>query len=115
MRRYNILDMPEIPLWRTIARKIRSKVRPRPPLLRSSRRLNRRERLEIAAKIKDLGPWFHNMNLGKGLWTHPESDGAGPDYPHWRWNLIQPLLPEIPGKTCLDIGCSSGFFSLKLK
>jgi len=55
------------------------------------------------------------MNLGDGLWTHPEADGAGPDYPAWRLKLIEPLMPEVVDKTCLDIGCSSGFFSLKLK
>jgi len=101
------------PLWKTFVRRL-SKLRPRPPLL-ESRWLNVVRQSAIRAKIKELGPWFHNMNLGPGLWTHPENDGAGADYPAWRWNIIKPLLPEVQGKTCLDVGCSSGFFSLKMK
>ena len=50
------------------------------------------------------------MNLA-GVWTHPQAGGAGPDYPACRWNLIKPLLPEMAGLSCLDVGCSSGFFS----
>ena len=68
----------------------------------------------MARKIKELGPW-HNMNIGENLWTHPEAEGAGPDYPAWRLKLIEPLLPDVHGMNCPDIGCSSGFFSLKLK
>jgi tRNA (mo5U34)-methyltransferase len=103
------------PRWRTIARKLAWAIRGRPALLDSAPRLRRREQAALIAKMKALGPWFHNMNLGKGLWTHPENEGAGPDYPAWRWWLIKPMLPDVHGKHCLDIGCSSGFFSLKLK
>jgi tRNA (mo5U34)-methyltransferase len=55
------------------------------------------------------------MNLGPDLWTNPTWEGAGPDYPAWRWKFVQPILPDVKNRTCLDIGCSSGFFSLKLK
>ncbi len=55
------------------------------------------------------------MNVARGVWTHPENEGAGPDYPAWRWRVIEPLMPDVRGKSCLDIGCSSGFFSLKMK
>jgi predicted rRNA methylase YqxC with S4 and FtsJ domains len=55
------------------------------------------------------------MNLSDGLWTNPDYKGAGPDYPAWRWKFVEPMLPDVRGKRCLDIGCSSGFFSLKLK
>src|ERR1041385_5782853 len=106
--------MPE-PRWRTMARKIVWAVRRRPPLLESARRLSRAQRTAIHGKIRSLGPWFHNMNIARGLWTHPENEGAGPDYPAWRWRLIKPMLPDVSNKRCLDIGCSSGFFSLKLK
>src|SRR5947207_3303763 len=109
-----VAGMPE-PRWRTAARKIASKLRRRPPMLGSARRLGLLESRNLRQKIKELGPWFHNMNIANGIWTHLESGGPGPDYPAWRWNVIQPLVPEISGKTCLDIGCSSGFFSLKMK
>ncbi len=65
--------------------------------------------------MKSLGPWFHNMNIAKGVWTHAEVEDAGPDYPAWRWWLVQPMFPDVTNRNCLDIGCSSGFFSLKLK
>jgi tRNA (mo5U34)-methyltransferase len=55
------------------------------------------------------------MNVAKEIWTHPENEGAGPDYPAWRWNVLQSLFPEVREKSCLDVGCSSGFFSLKMK
>ena len=100
---------------RPLARRVLAGIRPRPPLLTSARRLGPVDRRRIAAKVRALGPWFHNMNLAKGVWTHPQPDGAGPDYPAWRWNLIKPLLPELTGLSCLDVGCSSGFFSLKMK
>lgn len=103
------------PLWRNLARKLVSKVRLRPPLLQSGKRAGFYQRTAIQRKIRELGPWFHNMNIAKGLWTHPENEGAGPDYPGWRWNVLQPIFPNVDGKSCLDIGCSSGFFSLKMK
>ena len=106
--------MPDA-LWRRFARRIKSVVRPRPPLLESQPRVGRKERAAIRTKIKQLGPWFHNMNLVHGVWTHPESVGAGPDYPGWRWQAIKPLMPDVRDKLCLDLGCSSGFFSLKMK
>jgi tRNA (mo5U34)-methyltransferase len=55
------------------------------------------------------------MNVAMDVWTNPEWIGAGPEYPAWRWDLVAPLLPEVNDKKCLDVGCSSGFFSLKLK
>ena len=100
---------------RPLARRVLASIRPRPPLLTSAPRLGPIERRRIAAKVQALGPWFHNMNLAQGVWTHPQTEGAGPDYPAWRWNLIKPLLPEMAGLSCLDVGCSSGFFSLKMK
>jgi len=100
--------------WKRGLRSFLRKLRPRAPLL-ESRWSNAGQRSAIRAKIKELGPWFHNMNLAPGVWTHPEYDGAGPDYPAWRWNVIKPLFPAVRDRTCLDVGCSSGFFSLKMK
>ena len=100
---------------RHIAGKIAWRIRRNRPLLVSAQRLRKNERQSLSARIADLGPWFHNMNLAKGVWTNQTWTGAGPDYPAWRWRVLQPLLPEIRAKRCLDVGCSSGFFSLKLK
>jgi tRNA (mo5U34)-methyltransferase len=73
------------------------------------------EQATLAARIAELGPWFHNFELAPGVWTNPSARSPGPDYPLSRWRVIKPLLPEISGKACLDVGCSSGFFALKLK
>jgi tRNA (mo5U34)-methyltransferase len=83
--------------------------------MRSARRVNRAERAAIAARIEELGPWFHNYEIAANVWTNASGRSPGADYPQWRWRLVEPLLPDLNGKSCLDVGCSSGFFSLKLK
>lgn len=91
-----------------------SLLRNRGRLMRSIRRTSRLERLRLAESVKAIGPWFHNYEIASGVWTNPEGTSPGFDYPAWRWGFISPLLREVQGKTCLDVGCSSGFFSLKL-
>jgi len=73
------------------------------------------ERESIAAKVAKLEPWFHNFQVAQGVWTNPDGAGPGADYPDRRWKFVAPLLPDVAGKSCLDVGCSSGFFALKLK
>jgi len=80
----------------------------------SARRLPDSQSKLVQRKIAELGPWFHNFQLTEDVWTNPNG-GPGPQYPDSRWQLIEPLLPKVAGKSVLDIGCSSGFFSLKLK
>ena len=81
----------------------------------SARKVTDLESQAIAAKIEELGPWFHNYEIAAGVWTNPSGRRPGIQYPLDRWRLIEPLLPDVTGKSCLDVGCSSGFFSLKLK
>jgi tRNA (mo5U34)-methyltransferase len=83
--------------------------------MNAARKLNRAARAATLAKIEELGPWFHNYEIADGIWTNPSGRSPGVDYPLWRWRLVEPLLPDLKGKSCLDVGCSSGFFSLKLK
>ena len=83
--------------------------------MNSARRLSGAQRLLVEKKVAELGPWFHNYQIAANLWTNAGGSGPGPQYPDSRWRLIEPLLPDLPGKSVLDIGCSSGFFSLKLK
>ena len=69
---------------------------------------------ELIEKVRSLGFWYHNVNLGDGVWTNPEHPEG--DYPQKRWNLVEPFVPKnLEGKTVLDIGCSGGFFSVKMK
>jgi len=89
-------------------------VRDRGRLIKSVRYSSRAEKFRLTKAIQDLGPWFHNYELATGVWTN-DSGFPGSEYPAWRWGFVSRLLPDVKGLACLDVGCSSGFFSLKLK
>jgi tRNA (mo5U34)-methyltransferase len=66
---------------------------------------------ELSRTIRDLGPWYHNLNFG-GIETNPPEG----DYPARRWQIFEKLVPnDLRGKTVLDIGCNSGFLSMEMK
>ncbi|HYO82016.1 MAG TPA: TIGR04290 family methyltransferase [Bryobacteraceae bacterium] len=68
---------------------------------------------QIAAKVKELGSWFHNINLG-GVQTAP--DHFLGDYPAVKWKGFSHAIPaDLTGKSVLDIGCNAGFYSLEMK
>lgn len=68
---------------------------------------------EIVKRIEDLGPWFHNMELG-GIMTAPQHFLG--DYPTFKWNRFQEALPrDLRGMTVLDVGCNAGFYALEMK
>src|SRR4051794_30782729 len=68
---------------------------------------------DIRIQVEQLGPWFHNLELG-GIQTAP-THFLG-DYPSVKWRRFAPsILPEIEGRTVLDIGCNAGFYSLEMK
>ncbi len=70
-------------------------------------------RSEIEARVRALGDWFHNIDLG-GVKTAPNHFLG--DYPAVEWQGIADALPrDLAGKTVLDIGCNAGFFSLEMK
>lgn len=79
----------------------------------SARPVSDAETSKIRQDLAALAPWFHNYEVAKGVWSNGGGDGPGPDYPARRWNQIAPWFSEMRGKTVLDVGCSSGFFSLK--
>lgn len=67
----------------------------------------------IEQRVKELGPWFHNMNLD-GVQTAPEHFLG--DYPNIKYKHIAPALPtDMTGMTVLDIGCNAGFYSMEMK
>lgn len=67
----------------------------------------------LARRIQELGPWFHNHRL-HGIQTAPNHFLG--DYPHVKWQRFAHVLPrDLTGKTVLDIGCNSGFYSLEMK
>jgi tRNA (mo5U34)-methyltransferase len=72
-------------------------------------------RAEVQREVDALGPWFHNFEIVRDLWTNAGGAGPGADYPARRWAHVEKLFRDLQGKDCLDVGCSSGFFSLKAK
>ncbi len=70
-------------------------------------------REQIAARVRELGEWFHNMDLG-GVQTAPHHFLG--DYPRIKWERFAHVIPrDLRGKTVLDVGCNAGFFSLEMK
>jgi tRNA (mo5U34)-methyltransferase len=67
----------------------------------------------VRRRIAELGPWFHNMQLG-GVWTAP--DHFLGDYPNVKWQRFAHAVPEdLSGRTVLDIGCNGGFYAIAMK
>jgi len=67
----------------------------------------------IATRVRELGPWFHNMTL-QGVQTAP--DHFLGDYPGAHWQTFEDVLPSnLHGRSVLDIGCNAGFFSIAMK
>ena len=67
----------------------------------------------LNARIEELGPWFHNMDLD-GVKTAPQHFLG--DYPAVKYRHFRDSLPaDMTGRTVLDIGCNAGFYSLEMK
>ena len=75
-------------------------------------RLRAVPRSDLRARIDALGPWFHNINLD-GVWTAP--DHFLGDYPGAKFRRFERDLPDVTGKSVLDIGCNAGFYSIEMK
>ncbi|AUX46625.1 SAM-dependent methyltransferase [Sorangium cellulosum] len=70
-------------------------------------------REQIQERVRGLGQWFHNIDLG-GVKTAP--DHFLGDYPAIKWKNFAHAIPEdLSGKTVLDIGCNAGFYSIEMK
>jgi tRNA (mo5U34)-methyltransferase len=68
---------------------------------------------DIERRVRELGPWFHNMDLN-GVRTAP--DHFLGDYPAVKFKAFAHALPrDLRGKTVLDIGCNGGFYSIEMK
>ena len=68
---------------------------------------------EIARRVRELGHWFHNMDLG-GIQTAP--DHFLGDYPRVKFKGFAHVLPDdLGGRSVLDIGCNGGFYAIEMK
>jgi tRNA (mo5U34)-methyltransferase len=71
------------------------------------------DRASIERRVRELGPWFHNIELG-GVRTAPEHFLG--DYPAVKWRGFAHAIPaDLAGRTVLDIGCNGGFYALEMK
>lgn len=71
------------------------------------------EQAQIQEKVRELGDWFHNLDL-RGVKTAP-SHFLG-DYPGQKWRRFAHAIPsDLRGKSVLDIGCNAGFYSIEMK
>ena len=68
----------------------------------------------LRERVDALAPWFHNIDLGDGLWTAP--DHFLGDYPNFKFARFDHALPsDMTGKSVLDIGCNAGFYAIEMK
>jgi tRNA (mo5U34)-methyltransferase len=71
------------------------------------------KRADVAERIRALGDWFHNIEIG-GVQTAP--DHFLGDYPRVKWSRFETAIPaDLRRKTVLDIGCNAGFYSIEMK
>jgi len=68
---------------------------------------------EIERRVRELRPWFHNLDL-RGVRTAP--DHFLGDYPSIKWvNFAHAIPADLTGRTVLDVGCNAGFYSMEMK
>jgi tRNA (mo5U34)-methyltransferase len=68
---------------------------------------------QIERRVRELAPWFHNMDLG-GVRTAP--DHFLHDYPANKFSSFAHAIPaDLKGASVLDIGCNAGFYSIEMK
>ena len=67
----------------------------------------------IRERVRELGQWFHNMNL-RGVQTAP--DHFLGDYPSVKWQRFAHAIPaDLSGQSVLDVGCNAGFYAIEMK
>jgi tRNA (mo5U34)-methyltransferase len=70
-------------------------------------------RAALEQQIRQLGDWFHNLDL-LGVSTAPNHFLG--DFPKVKWRHIAASIPsDLSGCTVLDIGCNGGFYSIEMK
>ena len=67
---------------------------------------------QIERRVRELAPWFHNLDLF-GVRTAP-GHFLG-DYPNVKWQRFAGAIPaDLSGKTVLDVGVNAGFYALEM-
>jgi tRNA (mo5U34)-methyltransferase len=72
----------------------------------------------LRRRVVELGPWFHQIDLGSGILTRDVAPAPGPEArenPRQRWlDLEAALREDLAGRRVLDAGCLDGYFSIRL-
>jgi tRNA (mo5U34)-methyltransferase len=72
-----------------------------------------RSRHDLERRIRELGEWFHNLDL-HGVPTAPQHFLG--DFPNVKWKHVEHEIPaDLSGANVLDIGCNGGFYSIEMK
>jgi tRNA (mo5U34)-methyltransferase len=68
---------------------------------------------QIEARVRELGDWFHNIDLGS---VHTAPNHWLGDYPRVKWHRFADAIPaDLSGRSVLDIGCNAGFYAIEMK
>jgi tRNA (mo5U34)-methyltransferase len=71
------------------------------------------DRNALTERIRELGDWFHNLDLH---WVPTAPNHFLGDFPNIKWKHIASSIPEdLTGASVLDIGCNGGFYCIQLK
>jgi len=69
---------------------------------------------KLLEELSNLGPWYHEIDLGHGIKTEAMANVAY--NPEKRWKLMEPHIPkDLTGKTVIDLACNDGYFSIQMK
>ncbi len=71
------------------------------------------DRADLERRVRELGPWFHNLNL-RGVQTAPDHPLGNFLEEMW-WHVHRFLPEDMSGLSVLDIGCNAGFDSQRLR
>jgi tRNA (mo5U34)-methyltransferase len=67
---------------------------------------------DVRRRSRELGSWFHNIDLN-GVQTAP--DHFLGDYPASKFRAFSDVIPaDLTGRSVLDIGCNGGFYSIEM-
>jgi tRNA (mo5U34)-methyltransferase len=67
-------------------------------------------------RVRELGPWFHNLRLGPDGGVQTAPDHPLGDFPANFWTFFERAVPrDLSGLSVLDIGCNGGFYSFEMK
>lgn len=69
---------------------------------------------QLLKELPSCGEWYHKIDFGTGISLSTTKQARNPEE-MWK-NWIEPYLPsDLSGKSVLDLGCNSGYLSMKMK